>query len=202
MRKNDPKVIANLINCLSALENNTSLLYKALVDRIELPLVKSLIHTLVQDSQKHSTILKSISETLSKKSEKPRDCEKNIGEAWRNVDNLHKEIAGREKLTEQELSQLLEKLAILESIIGEEYYIFVQLKTLTLMVNEIKQIYAIDLGSLKGIFGGIINDEERHREILETVKGMLESKQKASNPPPLVRYQHPDSWATPMPPTS
>jgi len=32
---------------------------------------------------------------------------------------------------------------------GEEYYMFVQLKTLELMMKEINQLYSIDLGSVK-----------------------------------------------------
>jgi hypothetical protein len=52
----------------------------------------------------------------------------------------------------------------------EEYYIFVQLKTLELMVKEINQMYNIDLRSAKSIFINIISDEDRHREILETIE--------------------------------
>ena len=39
---NDPKVIAKYIHCLSILEDNTSLLYSNLSERVEAPLLKSL----------------------------------------------------------------------------------------------------------------------------------------------------------------
>jgi rubrerythrin len=46
---------------------------------------------------------------------------------------------------------------------------FVQLKTLELMMKEINQIYNIDLGSVKKIFLNIIRYEETHRELLEQI---------------------------------
>jgi hypothetical protein len=100
------------------------------------------------------------------------------------------------------LSQLSEKLAYMESIMGEEYYVFVQLKTLQLMVNEINQLYHVDLGSVKTIFVNIINDEERHREILEKIKEIVDRTAKAADNSPAVKYQSPDSWIGSLPPTS
>ena len=194
-KNNDPKDLASYINCLSILENNASLLYTALADKIEDSLVKSLILTIASDSQKHSISLKGVGESIAKPEGKPKDCEKKLGEAWRVVDTFYREIVNKEKITDSELPQLAEKLAVLESILGEEYYMFVQLKTLQLMMKEISQIYNINLGELKGIFSSIINDEEHHRELLETVKEILDKKKpKIRDNTPVVKYQNPDSW--------
>jgi hypothetical protein len=97
---------------------------------------------------------------------------------------------------------LSEKLAYLESIIGEEYYVFVQLKTLQLMVNEINQLYHVDLDSVKTIFVNIINDEEHHRELLEKIKSIVDNAAKEADNSPTVKYQNPDSWISSLPPTS
>ena len=202
MTKNDdPKVLADFINCLSILENDTFLLYKALSDKVELPLVKSLMSSIAKDSLKHSTLLKGVFESIAKTHEKPNDCEKKTGEAWRLVANFNKEIASKEKLSKMELSQLSEKLAFFESILGEEYYMFVQMKTLQLMMKEINQIYNIELTSLRSIFTHIINDEEHHREVLETIKSILERHHKVDMNPE-VKYQNPDAWIKSFPPTS
>jgi len=200
-KSNDPKVLADFINCLGILENDTFLLYKALSNKIELPLVKSLLRAIAEDSLKHSTLLKGVAESITKAKETPKDCEKKTGEAWRLIANFTKEIAAKEKFSEEEMSQLWDKLAFFESIIGEEYYVFVQMKTLDLMMKEINQIYNIDLGSLKSIFTRIINDEEHHREMLGTIKGILERHSEPSNTP-VVKYQNPDSWISSLPPTS
>jgi len=200
-KSNDPKVLADFINCLSILENDTFLLYTALSNKIELPLVKSLLRAIAEDSLKHSTLLKGVAESITEAKETPKDCEKKTGEAWRLIANFTKEIAAKEKFSEEEMSQLWDKLAFFESIIGEEYYVFVQMKTLDLMMKEINQIYNIDLGSLKSIFTRIINDEEHHREMLGTIKGILERHSEPSNTP-VVKYQNPDSWISSLPPTS
>ena len=200
-KNNDPKVLADFINCLGILENDTFLLYKALSNKIELPLVKSLLRAIAEDSLKHSTLLKGVAESITEAKETPKDCEKKTGEAWRLIANFTKEIAAKEKFSEEEMSHLWDKLAFFESIIGEEYYVFVQMKTLDLMMKEINQIYNIDLGSLKSIFTRIINDEEHHREMLGTIKGILERHSEPSNTP-VVKYQNPDSWISSLPPTS
>jgi rubrerythrin len=199
-KNNDPKDLASYINCLSMLENNAFLLYTALADKLNEPLVKSLLLTIASDSQKHSIVLKGVGESIAKSEGKPKDCEKKLGEAWHVIDAFYREIVKREKITECELPQLAEKLSVLESILGEEYYMFVQLKTLQLLMKEVSQIYNINLGELKGIFSSIINDEEHHRELLETIKGLLDRKKpKKKDNAPVVKYQNPDSWIMSLP---
>jgi rubrerythrin len=200
-KSNDPKVLVGFINCLSVLEENAFLLYKAFSDKIEIPLVKSLLLSIAEDSHKHSLLLKGVVNSMATK-EKPRDCAKKTGETWRIIDTFYKEISAKEKIAESELSQLSERLAYMESIMGEEYYIFVQLKTLQLMVNEINQLYSIDLGGLKDIFASIINDEEHHRQLLEQIKEIIDSRAKAVDNSPAVKYQNPDSWISSLPPTA
>jgi rubrerythrin len=78
---------------------------------------------------------------------------------------------------------------------------FVQLKTLELMMKEINQFYNIDLGSVKKIFLNIIRDEETHRELLEKAKTLVTPKTKVDTMP-VVKYQNPDAWSRPLPETS
>jgi rubrerythrin len=59
-KSNDPKVLVGFINCLSVMEENAFLLYKALSDRIDLPLLKSLLLSIAEDSHKHSLLLKGV----------------------------------------------------------------------------------------------------------------------------------------------
>lgn len=194
---NDQHALGKLIGCLSLLEDKTSILYKTLADKIELPFVKSLMLLIAQDSQKHSTILRGIGESLSKGFVKPKDCAKNAGVSWQAIENLQKEISKKEKLSDSDLLALSERLAVLESVVGEEYYVFVQLKTLELLVKEIDQSYHVDLGSLKTVFTGIINDEERHRELVEKTRGILERRREKPVASPFVQYTNPDAWIGP-----
>ena len=87
---------------------------------------------------------------------------------------------------------------LLKLSFGEEYFVFVQLKTLELMMKEIDPDYAVDLYSLKGVFTSIITDEGRHRELIEKTKEFLERRPKPTTiSSPVVRYQNPDAWIRP-----
>jgi rubrerythrin len=173
-------------------------LYKHLADRVELPLVKSFLLQIATDSQKHSIVLKGIGESIAKPEGKPKECEKRIGKSWRIVEIILREIKEKPKIPSGEFPKLAEKLTVLESIMGEEYYMFVQLKTLDLMMKEINQIYNIDLGSVKKLFLNIIRDEETHRELLKEIKTLITSKDEIDSAP-IVKYQNPDAWSRPVP---
>jgi rubrerythrin len=198
---NDPKTLASFINCLSLLEENTHLLYKELADNVEAPLVRSFLLQIAIDSQKHSIALKGVAESIAKPDGNMKECEKKIGESWRIVETLLKDIREKKKIPPGDFPKLVEKLTILESILGEEYYMFVKLKTLELMMKEINQIYNIDLGSVKKIFLNIIRDEETHRELLEKIKTLVTSETKLDTAP-VVKYQNPDAWSRPLPDTT
>jgi rubrerythrin len=73
----------------------------------------------------------------------------------------------------------------------------VQLSTLELLVNEINKNYDVDLGSLKTVFTGIINDEEHHRELLGKARELIENRREKPVSAPFVKYQNPDAWIRP-----
>ena len=184
--------MASQLSCLSMLEYNTALLYKSLSEKTEIPLAKSLLLSIAQDSSKHSALLKGISDSLASTDVKIKDCAKNLGPIWQNVTTYLKEVTAKEE--NLSLAELYEKLLTLESSIGEEYYVFVQMQTLQHMTKEINQLYNINLDKVKRIFESIINDEEHHREILATLKELSEPKIKDLDNTPLVKFQSPDHW--------
>ncbi len=196
-KNNDPNARGKLIRCLSLLESKTSSLYRTLSDKIELPFVRSITLVIAQDSQKHSTILKGIGESLSKENVKTKDCEKNTGVTWRTIESLQRELSKKEKLSDSDLLAISERLNILESTVGEEYYIFVQLTTLQVLVNEINKNYDVDLGSLKTVFAEIISDEEHHRELIGKAIELIERRREKRVSSPFVKYQNPDAWIQP-----
>jgi rubrerythrin len=74
------------------------------------------------------------------------------------------------------------------------------MKTLERMTEIINKEYSVDLTKVKNIFLKIIGDEERHIEILETIKQMTADKKQASNSP-FVKFQNPDAWFKAVPPS-
>ena len=81
----EPKPLADYIDYLSILESNTSLLYTTISGKVEMPLVKSLFKEIAIDSQKHSVILKGVSESIAHTKGAQKECEKKIGESWRMI---------------------------------------------------------------------------------------------------------------------
>ena len=201
-KMNNPKVIAKYIHCLSILEDKTAKLYKNLSERVEPPLIKSLLLSISKDSSKHSTLLKGIAVSISDSKQKAKDCAKNLGEVWNTVSSYLNEMNKKDRISKVYFSELLPALIALESSLGEEYYIFVQMKTLQLMVKEINQLYSINLDKIKIVFESIIRDEEHHREILATIKSIISEDLKEQDNTPKVKYQHPDAWVHSLPPTT
>jgi rubrerythrin len=189
VKSNGPKSIASFLSCLSILENDAALLYEALAHKVEAPLIKMLLSTIAIDSKKHSVILKGVSESIAKTEIKPKDCEKTLDDIWQVTGAFHKEIKAKEKITDDELPELSERLTVLEGALGEEYHVFVQLKTLELMAKEVRQLYNVNLEQLKRVFSTIIEDETRHREVLGTIKQLISQKeQEKISKNPLARY--------------
>lgn len=186
----------NFLYCSSFLEDKTSLLYGSLAQKATSPLVKALLLNIAYDSGKHSAIMQGIVKSIGKPKVKTKDCENRLGESWRTIRDLSEDVAREKKMSNEDLPFYMRKLERLESTVGEEYYMLVQVKTLQFMTKEIRELYDVDLEDLKDIFEGIIRDEERHTELLGTIMKILgPSEEKKTENTPLVRYQNPDSWA-------
>jgi rubrerythrin len=195
MSKTQANNIAEYLNCQSILESQTSLLYGTLSDKVEIPLIKTLLKEIELDSKKHALLLKGVSESVKQPKGTQKECSK-INLTLQTINKLSKIVAKIDTVSSEELKKLSEIFITLESEMGEEYYILVQMKTLERMTKIINEEYSIDLTKVKSIFLKIIKDEERHIEILETIKQMTIEKETANNTP-LVKFQNPDGWFKP-----
>jgi hypothetical protein len=205
-RKSDLKTLTNSIKCLIVFENKISSLYKDLAEKTtHLPLVKSLLTQVSLDSQKHSTILKGVVQSLPKTNWKPNELPKAITEAWRSMDSFQIELSDVEEIAEEDISNLSKQLSNLESIMGEAYDIIVQYQTLELLSMALCKLYNAEIESIKTIFMEIIHDESYHKEILTLIKELLdkedEKEKTTETNTPTVRFQNPDAWIRPTSPT-
>ena len=194
MAYKDAKDVAGFLYCSSSLEERTFALYRTLSDKVQNPLVKSLLLYIAYDSLKHSLIMRGIAESVSQSKPKPGDCEKKLKQVWEKVVAFHEEISKLQKLSDANLPSLAQDLAGLENSLSEEYFVLVQLKTLEYMTKEVEQLYKVDLASLKNIFELIIKDEENHREILMSIEELFTREESVKDTTPTVRYQHPEAW--------
>jgi hypothetical protein len=141
MAKMKQESIVDFLHCASILEERAYSLYKNLADKVNLPLVNSLLLHIAYDSRKHSVTLKGITESIAKPKKQPKDYEKKLffGRIWTVIERLAKEIAKEQRIPKESMTSLVKKLMLLESTVGEEYYILVQLKTLQYMTREIQR---------------------------------------------------------------
>jgi hypothetical protein len=200
-KMNDPKTMAKYMGCLSILEYNTFLLYRSLSEKTETPLAKSLLLSIAKDSSKHSTLLKGVGNSIANSEVKTKDCAENLGQIWLTVTSFLDE-AKTGKVNKLSLANLYEKLLPLESELGEEYFMLVQMQTLKHLTKEINESYNISLDNVKSIFESIISDENHHIELLGTLKELSKPIEKDLDNTPMVRYQSPDNWRNYPPPFS
>jgi rubrerythrin len=192
----DAEAITRYLQSLSGLENKAFLLYHTLAEKVEIPLAKSLLESIAQDSLKHSRLIKGVSDRIMKVEEKSKDYPKRLGKVWATIDVFSKRVAAIERIAESDFLQMVDALSVLESTFGEEYFILVQMKTMELLWKEINQRYNVDLQKMAGVFESIVNDEDHHRELLVTIKELFtKNEPKAFDNTPFVKYQNPDSWA-------
>jgi len=193
MSKKNQNSLAEFINCLGIAELQTSILYKDLASKTEAPMIRVLLQEIAIDSQKHSTLLKGVSESIGNPKGDPKKCLKH-DVVLQKIVQLQREASKIQKISSEDLSNLNERLQLLESQLSEEYYLLVQMKTLTQMAQQILQDYNIDLNDVKRIFTSIISDEEHHTELLETIKKMVTPPLDLMGNTPQVKFQNPDAW--------
>lgn len=170
------ETIAKFLYCSSVLEENVAHAYRSLAERVEDPLVKSLVLYVSTDSLKHSIILRAIGESLTKNSEVAvEDCGNILGEIWRKLTMLAKEERlKKEKVEGAELISLADKMAEFESFAGEEHLIGLHLKVVSLMADKSR----VDLGDLKNILEWIVEDEKRHEKIVTMIKNIVSKRER------------------------
>jgi len=202
MAKMKQESIADFLHCASILEERAYSLYKNLADKVDLPLVNSLLLHIAYDSRKHSAVLKGITESIAKQKKQPENYEKKLffGKTWTIIENLAKEISKEQRIPKESMASLVKKLMLLESTVGEKYHILVQLKTLQYMTREIRETYNVDIKDLKEILAVIIRDEETHRKLLSKMKKILVGEEEQTeDKAPAFKYQNPDAWSRAMP---
>jgi rubrerythrin len=197
---NKPKGIADFLKCSSFLEKKTFTLYQSLADKVDITLIKSMLLHIAYDSQKHSAILNGMCDSIGGSKITPKNCEKKMNLTWKAIDDLQREISSEKNMPKETVPSLVKKLAVLESNLGEEYFVLVQMKTLQYMTKEICEIYNVQLKDMKDIFEVIIRDEETHKELLSKMERFLaKDEKKTEKTKPVFKYQNPDAWSKPLP---
>ncbi len=154
-------------------ENNNSVLYTALADRVNMISAKSILLSIASNHHQHAGILKTITEGSETSRPKIQNTEKEFAAVFGTAYDIYKEIIKKEEITKEELPAITQRLSVLENALTEKY-VDIQSKTLK---KETSQPDGPALKSLASIFARMIGDSVHHRELLSTVKMMVEVKQ-------------------------
>ncbi len=192
-----PENIGSLFYCCSALERKTSEMYNELSRKFDQPTIKRKMVIIAEDSLKHCNLFEELSKNLIKKRPTEKECKKSLSETWKQVNEITKSLKKHEILDENESFEIINRLAVLENRLGEEYSTLEKLKMLTYMSNEISEKYGIDLSSIKDVLDAIIMDEKQHAYYLFEIYEILKKKSKKPDSSPEFKYQNPDAWLTP-----
>ena len=193
-----PENIGNIFFCSSLLEKKTYEMYYELSKKIENSVVRTLLVSIAQDSLKHSSLFEEISKDFITVPPKEKECKRQLGEIWSNIHSITKLLREKKTFSSEDLLVLIKKLSYVEYYMGEEYSILEKLKTLKYMSKEISNLYNVDFEDAfslhQKIFDSIINDEQKHRDILINIVKLLTKELAPNISHPTIKYQTPDAW--------
>jgi hypothetical protein len=178
MSNNNIRSLEGFIYNLSLLEEESFQLYNNISKKVDIPMIRALFEEISLDSKKHYQLLKGIIDSMPKIDLKIKDSQKKLNKAQNVMENFSSYFVDMAEINENNLPKLIEKLTLLESQMGEEYVILVQAKSIVFFASEISREYNFNSENIKRIFEKIISDEEHHREILETIKEIVNQKDK------------------------
>lgn len=182
--------LVGFIQRLILLEANTAQLYKNIADKVEMPLIKSFLLEISLDSQKHGHLLQGVVNSIPEVNWETKEIRDKIIKDQQEMQGYAEQIAEKLKIDQNELPELSEKLSLLESQMGEEYEVFVQVKTLDFFSGELFREYGYRPDKMQQIFKKIASDEEHHREILANIKEIIyRQEQKLLAKDPLREYR-------------
>jgi rubrerythrin len=191
----DADGIADFLTCLSGLEQKNAQLFQMLSEKTIMPSAKPLLYEIAQDNQKHAKQLQEISKKIGNPTVQTKQCKQRLSVVCENTETILRMVKQRKQVTVNELSDFLQ---ILESSGGAAQYLLVQAETFLFMSQEITKFYGMDANEFNQLLQGMVQDIEKHIDLLEQIKTEIEKQQsKNKKTHPVFKYQSPDSWYSP-----
>ncbi|MCS7108941.1 MAG: hypothetical protein RMH77_04925 [Sulfolobales archaeon] len=134
--------------------------------------VKLAMEWLSIESNSHAELMKRIYESLNIDVGSPK-CDKLVGEPWKTVENIMKDV-DRGKI---DLMQALTKLEFVEGFVGEEMYNRLMYPILKKLLPELINKDASEL--VEKLFSEVISEEEHHNGIVKSLIRYEENKRKS-----------------------
>lgn len=159
--------LGKFLHCSSLLEGCVAKAYEHIAKLISDRFVSCLFKYIARDSFKHAECFRLMAEILSNDLEVCSDeCVKIWGEAWSTLMNNAEKVLSKNEISLNEISYLVRELERLEVFAAEEYLTVLHAKIIELIMEEGK----MNLGHYRTILKWIIEDEEKHRQILKIIE--------------------------------
>ncbi|MCS7132531.1 MAG: hypothetical protein NZ918_02265 [Aigarchaeota archaeon] len=165
--------LGNFLYCSGLLEEKVARAYEHVSKLVDDRIIGGLLNYIAQDSLKHAGFFKSMAELLFTGLKMgPGDCERAWGSSWRKIVEGAEEILRKNEMGISDLSFLVKDLEKFEGFVAEEYLTIIHAKLIELVASEMGGY----LDHFKMILEWIIEDEERHRRILQAVGELIAKK--------------------------
>ncbi|MEM2214482.1 MAG: hypothetical protein QXD66_06565 [Candidatus Nezhaarchaeales archaeon] len=156
--------------CSSLLEERVARAYEHVARLIDNDIVKCLFEFIAHDSFKHARCFELMARALSQEtSAYPEDCVKVWGESWLAVVEDAERMLKKHEISLADLSSLVDSLHAIEGFVAEEYLSTLHAKLVDAMLSK----GGMDVERFRVMLNWIVEDEDRHRKVLEMVKEML-----------------------------
>ena len=187
----DKASIASFLHCLGNAEEEAGVMFLNLSEKGVIISIKQQLLEISNDCKKHAALFWGLSERIKSSKVNMDDCEKKLGIITTIVERVSFEIAKKEKVTVEELHELI---SILEGSSVEEQFIQIQAKTLQMMSSEINRLYGVNFEEFEEQLVDASRDEEDHRIMLQNIRESLEAEVKKNLNSLKVKYQDHADW--------
>ena len=160
------------------LENNTAALYVCLSEKVDTSQAQSILKEIAIDSQKNNSLLKDLSEKILKPNVKSIDNETEFGDAFKLIYVLRQYIERNEKLDAANLHIVSSKLAMLEKLLDEKYFI-AKNRVIKTIERDSGAFQSLSLDSFASFFDRISFDQAKHLKLLSGLDEFCRASKKA-----------------------
>lgn len=166
--------LGKLFLCSSLLEEKVAKAYEHVAKLTTDKIIRGLLEYIAHDSFKHASCFKSIAEVLFQEVDaSSEDCIEAWGNSWLAVVKDAERILETQKIGLIDLRSIIDALYSIEGFVAEEYLTVLHVKLIELMSRDEE----VHLDDFKAVLDWIVEDEERHKKILEIIRGMLFKRQ-------------------------
>ncbi len=167
------KNLGEFLYCSYVLEERVARAYENVAKLVDDELISCLLSFIARDSSKHAECFRAICKCLfGDMKDHFESCEQVWGEAWKILTVDAEKFLDKREISREELASLINGLTTLESFAAEEYLTVLHVKLVELMAEEMKT----GLDQFKVVLEWIVEDEERHEQILKMIENLLRKK--------------------------